>query len=109
MNFIDEITRYLETTLILKNGVKQFWNEHSRIENKVWKKAFEIEIQWKRKKMKLLKDSGKEYITYTGALKPAKKLIDLSCKCKYHCQAKLRKSKAVYRLNSKSTYTEEER
>ena len=73
------------------------------------RKRLKLKFSGRGKKMKLLKDSGKEYITYTGALKPAKKLIDLSCKCKYHCQAKLRRSKAVYRLNSKSTYTEEER
>ena len=56
------------------------------------RKRLKMASQWKRKKIKLLKDSGKEYTTYTGALKPAKELIDLSCG-KYHCQAKLNKER----------------
>ena len=103
------ISRDLETTLILKMASSSFGANTPELRTRYGRKRLKLKFQWKRKKMKLLKDSGKEYTTYTGALMPAKKLIDLSCKCKYHCQAKLRKSKAVYRLNSKSTYTEEER
>lgn len=50
------------------------------------RKRLRVESEWKKKKRKLLKDSGEVYATYTGAQKPAKEMLSLSCKCKYRCR-----------------------
>ena len=39
--------------------------------------------------MKLQKDRGEAYTTYTGTQKPSKEVKNLTCKCQYSCREKL--------------------
>ena len=43
------------------------------------------EDQWKRKKRKLMKDSGKAYETYKGEMMAAKTSPNISCRCNLKC------------------------
>ena len=53
------------------------------------RKRLRVESEWKRKKMKLQKDRGEAYTTYTGTQKPSKEVKNLTCKCQYSCREKL--------------------
>ena len=45
------------------------------------RKRLRHEDQWKRKKRKLMKDSGKAYETYKGEMRAAKTSPSVSCRC----------------------------
>lgn len=46
--------------------------------------------QWKRKKRKIKKDSGKSFKTYRGERKSCKQPpVSLSCRCQYHCSSRV--------------------
>ena len=44
---------------------------------------------WKRKKRKILKDSGKEYTTYKGDNRPEKVPPSIACRCGLKCSVRV--------------------
>lgn len=53
------------------------------------RKRLRYEDQWKRKKRKLMKDSGKAYETYKGEMRAAKTSPSVSCRCNLKCSTRL--------------------
>ena len=53
------------------------------------RKRLHYEDQWKRKKRKLMKDSGKAYETYKGEIVAAKSSPNISCRCNFKCSTRL--------------------
>lgn len=56
-----------------------------RLKQKRTRKLVRCEKKWKRKKAKILRDSGKEYIGSKGVVKPAKSVKEYEHNCRYAC------------------------
>ena len=53
------------------------------------RKRLHYEDQWKWKKRKLMKDSGKAYETYKGEIRAAKTSPNINCRYNFKCSTKL--------------------
>lgn len=69
---------------------KREMKENNGTEKKISRKRLRNETEWKRNKIRTLRNSGKEYLNWSGKVQPARKMKD-SCpnSCKRKCKQKI--------------------
>lgn len=60
-------------------------DEGGRLKRKRTRKLVRCEKKWKRKRAKILRDSGKEYVGSKGIVKPARSVKKYEHNCRYAC------------------------